>query len=237
MNKYKHLFVDLDDTLFDSSSLYADAIKMSYERLHSFYPEVTLKKFKTNFLIIRKDLKEKYKHQALSHNRAILFSHLLEKLNIPFNAELIRELYEAYWFTVNVYIQPFPGVKEVLKKVKENNIKITAVSDGSLLSRLEKLESLKLSEYIDHLVAAEEVIYTKPERPIFELAIEKSKANKEEVLMVGDSFSADITGGEMFGIDTCWFNPNKRRKPINPNIKPDYVIHEFTELLNILQIK
>lgn len=236
MSKYNHLFVDLDDTLFDSSSLYEDAIKMAYERLHTFYPEVKLEIFKSQFLEVREMLKAKYKHQALSHNRAILFNILLEKLNIPFNAELIRKLYEAYWFTVNIYIQPFPGVRETLKIIKESGITVTAVSDGSLLSRLEKIESLKLSEYIDHLVAAEEVIYTKPKRPIFELAMEKSKAKKDEVLMVGDSFSADITGGEMFGIDTCWFNPNKKRKPMNPSIKPDYVIYEFKELLNILDI-
>ena len=80
------------------------------------------------------------------------------------------------------------------------------------------------------------MIYTKPKRPIFELALSKAQAKKEEVLMVGDSFSADIVGGEMFGIDTCWFNPNKKRKPINPEIKPDYVIYEFKELINILDI-
>ena len=118
MKKYKHLFVDLDDTLFDSSSLYEDAIKMSYERLHSFYEDIKLESFREEFLKIRKELKEKYKHQALSHNRAILFSQLLHRLQIPFNAELIREMYEAYWFTVNIYIQPFPGVIETLEKVK-----------------------------------------------------------------------------------------------------------------------
>jgi HAD superfamily hydrolase (TIGR01549 family) len=233
---YKNLFIDLDDTLFDSSSLYDGAIKMSYERLHTFYPELTFENFKTSFLDIRSELKTKYKHQALSHNRAILFEHLLERLEIPFNAELIRELYEAYWFTVNIYIQPFPGVIETLKKIKSSGIKITAVSDGSLLSRLEKIESLKISDLIDVLVTAEEVIYTKPEKAIFELAIEKSKAKKEEVIMVGDSFSADVTGGELFGIDTCWFNPKHKRKPTNPRIKPDYVIHEFKELLELFNL-
>lgn len=236
MRKYKHLFVDLDDTLFDSTSLYEDAIEMAYERLHTFHGDLHYKLFKKKFLEVRKDLKTKFKHQTISHNRAILFEHLLERLDIPFDAELIREMYEAYWFTVNIFIQPFPGVIPTLKKIKSAGIIITAVSDGSLLSRLEKIETLKISNLIDYLVSSEEVVYTKPEKPIFDLALEKSGAKKEEVLLVGDSFSADITGGEEYGVDTVWFNHDNKRKPNNPNIYPDYRIRKFEELLKILDI-
>jgi HAD superfamily hydrolase (TIGR01509 family) len=145
-------------------------------------------------------------------------------------------MYEAYWFTVNIFIQPFPGVIPTLKKIKSAGIIITAVSDGSLLSRLEKIETLKISNLIDYLVSSEEVVYTKPEKPIFDLALEKSGAKKEEVLLVGDSFSVDITGGEEYGVDTVWFNHDNKRKPNNPNIYPDYRIRKFEELLKILDI-
>jgi FMN phosphatase YigB (HAD superfamily) len=59
MRKYKHLFVDLDDTLFDSTSLYEDAIEMAYERLHTFHGDLHYKLFKKKFLEVRKDLKTK----------------------------------------------------------------------------------------------------------------------------------------------------------------------------------
>lgn len=237
MSKYKHLFVDLDDTLFDSSSLYDDAIKMAYERLHTFHGDLKYKTFSKAFLSVRSELKKEFKHQTISHNRAILFEKLLEKLDIPFNAELIREMYEAYWFTVNIFIQPFPGVIPTLSKIKATGIKITAISDGSLLSRLEKIESLRISNLIDYLVTSEEVVFTKPEKPIFDLALEKTGAKKEEILLVGDSFSADITGGEEYGVDTVWFNKKRKRKPNNPKIYPDYRIKKFEELLKILEIE
>ncbi len=235
--KYKHLFVDLDNTLFDSRSLYNEAIRMAYERLASFHPKVKYMKFKELFLDVRQELKDKYKHKSISHNRAILFKQLTEKLDISFDAELIREMHEAYWFTVNVYIQPFPGVIETLQKIRDAGIRITAVSDGSLLSRLEKVESLRISKMIDYLIASEEVVYTKPEPAIFHLAMEKTGAKKGEVLMIGDSFSADITGGENFGIDTCWFNPEKKSQPEDTVIKPDYTITRFPQVLKVLGIK
>lgn len=237
MPKYKHLFVDLDDTLFDSSSLYDDAIKMAYERLHTFHEDLKYKTFSQAFLSVRSELKKNFKHQTISHNRAILFEKLLERLGFPFDAELIREMYEAYWFTVNIFIQPFPGVIPTLSKVKNAGIKITAISDGSLLSRLEKIESLRISNLIDYLVTSEEVVFTKPEKPIFDLALEKTGAKKEEILLVGDSFSADITGGEKYGVDTVWFNKKRKRKPNNPQIYPDYRIKKFEELLKILEIE
>ncbi|MBN1618128.1 HAD-IA family hydrolase [Candidatus Dojkabacteria bacterium] len=235
--KYKHLFTDLDETLFNSKSLYNEAIRVSYEKLHSFYPKVKYTKFKELFLEVRKDLKETYVHNTISHNRAILFENLLERLGIKSNEEMILEMHEAYWFTVNVYIQLFPGVLETLQKIRDSGIKITAVSDGSLHSRLEKIISLKIADLIDFFVASEEVIYTKPEPQIFELALNKTGAQKNEIIMIGDNFDADIVGAKSFGIDCCWFNPKKKEIPKDSDIKPDFTIVRFPQLLKVLGLK
>ena len=63
--KYKYLFTDLDDTLFDSSSLYDGAIFLSWQHLRKFYSNIDLDTFKNTFLDIRTELKEKYKYKTL----------------------------------------------------------------------------------------------------------------------------------------------------------------------------
>lgn len=232
--KYKYLFTDLDDTLFDSTSLYDGAILLSWQHLRKFYPEIDLETFKNTFLEIRAELKETFKYKTLSHQRAILFMRLLEKFKIPFDASLLLQLYNTYWFTVNTYIQPFPYTYEVLQKVKDSGMGVLAISDGIIVDRLEKIDALKLSPYIDLLVASEEVIDTKPKSAAFELALQKSGCTKDEVIFLGDSFKADMVGGENFGIDTIWMNKDDKPIPEDMAVKPDYIIKDIQEILPIL---
>ncbi|MDU4473405.1 MAG: HAD hydrolase-like protein, partial [Clostridium perfringens] len=57
-------------------------------------------------------------------------------------------------------------------------------------------------------------------------------SDKSKVLMVGDSLTSDIQGGINFGIDTCWYNPNKIKN--ETSIKPTYEISSFDELKSLL---
>lgn len=235
--KYKYLFTDLDDTLFDSSSLYDGAIFLAWQHLRKFYPEIDLDSFKNTFLDVRKELKETFKYKTLSHQRAILFMRLMERFKIPFDASLLLQLYNIYWFTVNTYIQPFPHTYEVLQKVRDSGMGILAISDGIIVDRLEKIDAVKLSPYIDLLVASEEVIDTKPKSAVFELALQKSGCEKKDVIFLGDSFKADMVGGENFGIDTIWMNKKGDPIPEDMAITPDYIIKDIQEILPILGIE
>ncbi|MBD3280303.1 HAD-IA family hydrolase [Candidatus Dojkabacteria bacterium] len=234
--KYGFAFIDLDDTVFNSKSLYDQAIYMAWEHFRKFYEDIDYPAFEKTFLDTRTELKEEFKHLTISHNRAILFGRLLEKFEIPFNAELIQDLYDTYWFAVNVHIQPFPGVLKTLESLKEDGVRLLALSDGSLLSRLEKINSLKMSKHFDYLVSSEEVVYTKPKPQIFELAMQKAEVqDKKEILFVGNSYSADVIGGKSFGVDTCWFNLENEKISENVKYKPDYQISDFTEILKIME--
>jgi len=233
--KYKYLFLDLDDTVFDSISLYDDAIRLSWHHFRKFY-KIQYNEFRDLFLKTREELKKEFYHQTISHNRAILFMRMLEKLDISFDAEFIKELYDIYWSTVNASIQLFPGVKKTLNRILRTEIVMLAISDGSLLSRLEKLEAVELSHYFKYLISSEEVVRTKPKPDVFKLALRKTGAKKNEVLFVGNSFSSDIVGGENFGINTVWFNPKKKRIPSKAKVTPHYIIKNFDELIGILEI-
>lgn len=65
-----------------------------------------------------------------------------------------------------------------------------------------------------------------------DLANKKNKVTKQEIIMIGNSQSADIQGGINFGIDTCWINLKNQQK--NEDIKAKYTVKSYKELYNFL---
>lgn len=75
--------------------------------------------------------------------------------------------------------------------------------------------------------------YFKPDTRYFDYVFSKSNIkNKSDVLLVGDSLSADIAGGHNYGIDTCWYNPKRKINQLSFN--PTFEISKFKNLLSIL---
>ena len=69
---------------------------------------------------------------------------------------------------------------------------------------------------------------------IFEHTLDKLKvSDKSRVLMIGDSLSSDIQGGNNFGIDTCWFNPHVKKNVTA--IQPTYEIQTWDQLVEIVK--
>ena len=96
-----------------------------------------------------------------------------------------------------------------------------------------RIRKSNISKYFDDIIISEEVKVAKPDAKIFELALNNvDYTNKSNLLMVGDSLTSDIQGGINFGIDTCWFNPNKIVN--KTKIKPTYEISNLVELKDLV---
>jgi 2-haloacid dehalogenase len=95
-----------------------------------------------------------------------------------------------------------------------------------------RLEKSTINKYFSSIVISEEVGAAKPGKLIFNAAFEKmSHPLKKDVLIIGDSLSSDIKGGNDYGIDTCWFNP--KQKPYESDIGTNY---EIVKLYDVLMI-
>ena len=80
---------------------------------------------------------------------------------------------------------------------------------------------------------SEEVGSAKPEGEIFDAAFAKmNHPEKRRVLMVGDSLTSDIKGGNDYGIDTCWFNPH--RQAPQDGIEPVYEVHRLDQIVEVV---
>jgi putative hydrolase of the HAD superfamily len=73
----------------------------------------------------------------------------------------------------------------------------------------------------------------KPDKQIFEIALNKFGAGKESVIMIGNSIDTDIAGAGASGIKTVWLNRNNNIH-CEHTIKPDYIIKNLKELASLL---
>ena len=129
-------------------------------------------------------------------------------------------------------LSPFKEVPEVLKLLKERDLKLAIISNGtpSLLGELVK--SNKLDNLFDDLFSIEEVGIYKPDSKVYDMPINKYKIQKNEVAFLSAN-TWDVSGGGNYGYNSIWVNRNNKIFD-NLDYKPQNEIKNLKELLNII---
>lgn len=147
-----------------------------------------------------------------------------EKVAVPFNAEYQIRLGDTIVFQ--------PGAMETIQALRGRLIQC-AVTNGTKIAQTRKLKNSRLDELLDPIFISEDLGAEKPSPAFFEKVFAALPGiAPEEMLIVGDSLTSDILGGDLAGITTCWYNPAGRPRPEKPRI--DYVIRAIPEVLEIL---
>ena len=113
------------------------------------------------------------------------------------------------------------------------NAKIGIITNGFSALQQVRLERTGLRDYFDLLVISEEVGVAKPNKKIFDYALEQAgNPDRSRVLMVGDTAESDILGGINAGLATCWLNAHHREQP--EGIAPTWTVSSLHELEQLL---
>ncbi|QFG01215.1 HAD family hydrolase [Psychrobacillus glaciei] len=110
------------------------------------------------------------------------------------------------------------------------HVKVAIITNGSIQRQKAKIINTNLNSFFDIIIISEEVGFSKPDKRIFELALNKLNVQPEEVLFVGDDIEKDIDGCQNADIKGIWFNPNMIKN--NTEIKPFAEINSFDKLLS-----
>tara|TARA_Y100001958_G_scaffold43133_1_gene28666 strand:- start:53 stop:715 length:663 start_codon:yes stop_codon:yes gene_type:complete len=129
-------------------------------------------------------------------------------------------------------LSPFSEVKETLKKLKNRDLKLAILSNGtpSLLENLVKNNNLE--NIFDDIFSIEEVGIFKPDSKVYDLPVNKYKIKKDEVLFLSAN-TWDVSGGGNYGYNSVWVNRNKNIFD-NLDYQPVDEIHDLSELLEII---
>ena len=113
-------------------------------------------------------------------------------------------------------------------------VKQYAVTNGTKRAQDRKLRLSGLDRLFEGIFISDEIGAEKPSREFFDHVFAHIEPfEKDEILIVGDSLSSDIRGGNVAGIRTCWVNPG--HAPRNPEIHIDFEIEALAQLPALLE--
>ena len=120
----------------------------------------------------------------------------------------------------------------IVKSLK-GKVKQYAVSNGTVVAQTKKLRLSGLGELFDGVYLSEDLGVEKPNVEFFDKVFaDIGPVNKDEVVIIGDSLTSDIRGGNNAGILTCWYNPSN--STCTKEYKIDYEIADLHEIYDIL---
>jgi len=207
--KYKHLFFDLDHTLWDfernSSESLEDIFHHSDLRNHGVN---SLEHFVSSFLRINTKLWDEFDRGLLHHAyiRENRFKMVFEELGIACPENHV-EIGEIYLQTLPDKKHLLEGALELLDYVAGRGYNLHIVTNGFNDIQAKKIASSGISHFFDNVVTFENANAKKPDPKIFAYALEMANALPDESIMIGDNWIADVLGAKQFGLDTVYVNP------------------------------
>ncbi len=229
---YKHLFFDLDHTIWDFEVNAKETLQDLYisnqlasRGIHDF-DEFFAKYSHHNHRLWDRYTKGFIKQDELRWKRMWLALLDYKIADEPLSRKLSVEFLETLPTKKNL----FPYTFEILGYLKNKGYIMHLITNGFENVQHNKLKHSKLSNYFVEVITSEGSNSLKPNKDIFDFAILKTGASLHESIMIGDNLEADIQGGINAGMDTIFVNHLK----IKPHIRATYEIFELKELENIL---
>jgi len=135
------------------------------------------------------------------------------------------------------YMTEKPFVEENAVKaliyLKNKGYGIHIISDGFFEVQMVKLKISKMMDYISTITISEEIGKLKPSPEIFDFALKKAKAEKDESIFIGDDYKNDILGAKNYGIDQILYN-RKGYTEEELTEKPTFIVNNLMEITEIL---
>lgn len=213
--KISDIFFDLDHTLWDFEKNSALAFEAIFKK-HGM--EVNLELFLLHYVPINLKYWELYRKEMITQHQL-----RFDRLKVTFDAIHYEIEDEKVVFLSQEYIQYLPqfnhlldGAIELLNYLKPK-YKLHIITNGFHEIQNSKLNNSNISHYFQTVTNSEMAGVKKPNPIIFEYALSKAKAKKENSIMIGDCIEADVNGALEFGLDAIFFNENSME--IHPNIK------------------
>ncbi|URZ87540.1 YjjG family noncanonical pyrimidine nucleotidase [Floricoccus penangensis] len=227
--KYKTLLFDLDDTILDFGAAEDYALAKLFEDMGV---ELT-DDIKDYYLKINKQAWKDYEDGKISRQEVTdtRFANLFATLGIDVDGPQMDNKYRSH-LAEN---PQFLGKSlEVLEKLSQDDYKMYILTNGVSVTQHKRLKDADLYRFFEDVIVSEETGYQKPMVEFFNCAFERiENFNPDTTLMIGDTLSSDIKGGNNAGVDTVWLN-NKNAENLTDAI-PTYVINNIEEIYSVIK--
>lgn len=230
MSKYRTLLFDVDDTLLNFGAAENLALRLLFE--DQKIPLTT--EIEADYKKINQGLWKSFEEGKLSRDEVVStrFSILFKLYGLEVDGVLLEKKYRSYLEEGHQLVQGAFGLITAL----QHEYDLYIVTNGVSKTQDKRLRDSGLYPLFKDIFVSEHIGYQKPKKEFFDHVFKRiPNFSVEQSLIIGDSLTADIKGGQLAGLDTCWFNP--KMKLNDTEIIPTYQIHKLEELYQILSLK
>lgn len=231
MQKYKHLFIDLDDTLWDihknsKECLEEIYIDYGYNKYYETFDDYYNTYMPSNF-----HLWGLYRHGEISKDELIVERFLVPVREFGIDdADYAKKLSDDFLERTTHKTKLVDGTIDLLNYLKPK-YKMHILSNGFKEVQYKKIENSGLKSYFEKVILSDELGVHKPHVDFFTHALEQTNASRSETIMIGDSWDADIVGAYNSNIDQVWLNPEGHEPE---GFSPTYCVKKLDEIKDIL---
>ena len=227
MSKYTTVLFDADATLFDfkKSEYYAVIDCLNFAGLTAT-DEVVEKYSEINDgywkMLERKEITK-------SELFGARWRTLIEYYGFDFDAQTIADLYPIKLAEKGYLVD---GAEDICKALY-GKVGLYIVTNGFARVQHGRFDKSPIRKYFNGMFISEEIGAEKPSLEYFNAVFDNiPDFDIEKTIIIGDSLSSDIKGGITAGIDTCWFNP--QRKPVPEGMDITYTVNKLSEIEDII---
>lgn len=201
----KHIFFDLDHTLWDFETNSANTFEFIFNQSKI---NVALDDFLCNYIPINHKYWKLYREEKITKSK-LRYGRLKEafdSLKYSISDDMIHHLSEIYIDNLSNYNALFEGSIDILNYLAVK-YQLHIITNGFEEVQQKKLDKSKIAHFFDKVITSESVGVKKPNAKIFNHALEITNANPETSMMIGDNLEADVLGAQKIGMQTIFFNP------------------------------
>lgn len=230
---YEAVFLDLDDTLYPYDRCNEAGKRAAYETFLDLGYDLSREEFAALYQESRRETKRELAGTASAHGRFLYFKRALRLYADVHDAGDALALGEAYWDSYVEEMELFDEVEATLDAFRDAGLDVVVVTNLTTRIQLRKLEALEVDDRVDLLVTSEETGREKPSNIMFTTPLAELDLRPSEAIMVGNSVTSDIEGGNAAGMDTVLFNADTDRE-LAGHERPDHRIETFGDLTELV---
>tara|TARA_B100001287_G_scaffold84133_1_gene70256 strand:- start:16593 stop:17288 length:696 start_codon:yes stop_codon:yes gene_type:complete len=215
MKKIKHLFFDLDRTLWDFEKNSHNELNHLFRKYKLHQKGISLpNEFIKIYKKINENCWERYRNNKLSKEKLRVERFYLTLSFFGINdSDLASRIGDEYVLNSPYRTNLIEGSIDLLEYLHKKYL-LHVITNGFEEVQHIKMTQSKLTKYFDQIITSEAAGAKKPNPLVFEYAIEKSGASLDNSLMIGDDINTDIIGAINFGMKSIYFNPNFKKHRI-----------------------
>ena len=224
--RYTTVLFDADDTLLDFRRAETDALRIAFGR-HGLPQDGD---FVDAYHRINRALWDRFNRGEIEKREITetRFVRLFREFSVPLDG---IEFNDRYLDCLSQFGYLMPGADTLCRTLHDAGLSLYTITNGVGFVQKRRFAASGLAPYFDGVFISEDIGAAKPAKAFFDYVLRHVRErDPRRILVVGDSLTADVAGGQSAGLDTCWIDFHHTNTPNGA----EHTVRDFRELLDLL---